>query len=94
MKLVDARSGETVELPKTLGVHMFQPKDQPVFHYGGGESTTIHAVKLGLLSGSARATTRTIGPDGRISTWTGWGPLSIRHTHPGFWLQRVAFVPS
>jgi len=94
MKLVDARSGQTVELPVSLGEHVFARGAQPTFDYGGGESTTIHAVKLGVLSGAAHATTRSVGPDGRISVWTGWGPLGIRHTHPGFMFQRVAFVPS
>lgn len=94
MKLVDARSGKVIDLPFSTGNMVWPDNLAPTFDYGDGERTVIDAVQVGLLSGKAHATVVTKGPDGQLSTWVGWGPLSIRYTHPGFPWQKVAFVPS
>jgi hypothetical protein len=95
MKLIDARSGQVVNV-KPLGRTVFDPP--LVFDYGGGDSTTISEVNMGVMSGKARVTTSSAPMRGSGNAppqvWSGWGDLSVRFTHPGFPFERVAFIPS
>ena len=91
MKLVDARSGQTFNVP-ALGKRVLA---SPIkIQYGDGEFTQIDAVDIGFLTAKALTTVASKDYTGKLSTWTGWSPLSVRYTHPGFPLQKVAFIPS
>ena len=84
MKIIDARSGQEMQIGRTIS-------------YPGGESVTLLEVEPGILSARARA--RTVFRDwsqagGPLVAREDWGPLVVRWTHPAFFLQHVAFFPS
>lgn len=95
MKIIDARSGQEMTIGQTIS-------------YTDGESVTLLEVEPGILQARARA--RTVHRDmtklqsagfGVIDmsklpliTQEQWVPLTVRWTHPAFFLQHVAFFPS
>ena len=85
MKIIDARSGQEMQIGQTIS-------------YPGGESVTLLEVEPGIWSARARA--RTVSrdwsraADGPLVVREDWGPLQVRWTHPAFFLQHVAFFPS
>jgi hypothetical protein len=96
VKIIDARSGEIMTLGKIVS-------------YGGGETMRVIDVDEGLFSARALIET-TLLDYSRIAqrasdqgvlrerealvTTQQWVPLAVRFMHPGYWFQRVAFIPS
>lgn len=82
MKVVDARSGAEL----ALGVRI---------DYPDGEWLKVVDVEGGLFSASAIVETMTRDPrSGVMVHMTQQVPLTVRWTHPRFFLQHVAFVNS
>lgn len=84
MKIIDANTG-------------FAPKVGDTFVNVVGRHTLLD-VEEGLLSARAlfRTTYRSEGGDATLwgRTREIWIPLQVRYTHPGFFLQKVGFIPS
>lgn len=84
MRIIDANTGT-------------EPKVGDTFVNVVGRHTLLR-VREGLLS--AKALFRiTYAPDERDPLLRGrtverWVPLQVRYTHPSFFLQKVAFIPS
>jgi hypothetical protein len=57
--------------------------------YPDGEWWTLRILEAGIFKAYGLF-------EGEIDgqRWSKWIKMPIRHTHPGFFLQRVAFVPS
>lgn len=96
MKVIDARSGLVM-------------KSGDVIHYNPDEYVALVDVAPGLLSASARLKRRYRSPLPRIQDLplehplnqeyryvedTIDQPLQVRWTHPKYFLQHVAFIPS
>jgi len=84
MKVIDARTGQQVVVNQTVD-------------YGDGERATILAIEPGLFTARARIrmTYRDHSkPGAPLVTTDTWGPLQVRWTHPRFFLEHVAFIPS
>lgn len=81
MRVIDARSGEVL----TLGV--------PVA-WGPNEWIRLERVMPGLLKARAVITTKEANRHGILLRRTREVDLQVRWTHPGYFLQHVAFVPS
>lgn len=82
MKVVDTRSGEELALGQKVS-------------YPDGESVTLLEVEPGVLR--ARARVRHVYREHvhqRLEVREDWVPLTVRWTHPQFFLQHVAFLPS
>lgn len=84
MRIIDARSGK-------------EPKVGETITYPGGEGFELLEIEDRFFS--ARARVRSFAPahpdtGAETVSTTGWVPLQVRFTHPSFFLQRVAFVPS
>lgn len=94
MKIIDTRSGEEMTIGQSI-------------RHGDGESVTLLEIDPGILS--ARARVRIVRrPDflredprkpgsfrpAPLVTTDMWVPLVVRFTHPAFFLQHVAFLPS
>ena len=82
MKVIDARSGQEAR----LGVRI---------DYTDGEWVKVIDVEPGLFS--AAATVETCMLDyrtGQLRTMVQQVPLQVRWTHPRYFLQHVAFLPS
>lgn len=92
MKVIDTRGGDVMIPGQTA-------------RYPEGESLTLLQVEPGILR--ARALVRHVyrdlskmttdgssSLDCPLQTWEGWVPLVVRWTHPAFFLQHVAFLPS
>jgi hypothetical protein len=63
--------------------------------YPGGESIKLLDIDEGLLSASAFVErTYQHFVTGKLVTDRQQIPLAVRFTHPGFFLQKVAFIPS
>jgi hypothetical protein len=91
MKLIDARSGQVVSI-NAFGRTAFSP---PVMLNYGADSTAIYSVQMGFLSGKALVTTKIVMPGSATpQTRSDWVPLQTRFMHPGYPLERVAFIPS
>lgn len=58
-------------------------------NYGRGVWWKMLDLKKGLFTAHAL-----IENHDADKTWTQWVPLQIRFTHPRFFLQRIAFVPT
>lgn len=84
MKVIDARSGQELAIGASVS-------------YGDGEGVTLLAVEPGILSARARvrlAYHDYSQPGEPLVTRETWTPLIVRWTHPRFFLQHVAFLPS
>lgn len=81
MRVIDARSGEEMTVGKTV-------------NYGDEENLTLLAVRPGLLTARALVRTRTRHFDGALREGETWVDLAVRYTHPAFFAQHVAFIPS
>lgn len=81
MKVIDARSGEVL----TLGV--------PVA-WNQQEWIRLDRVEPGLLKARAVITTKEANRHGIMLRRTREVDLQVRWTHPRYFLQHVAFVPS
>lgn len=92
MKLVDARSGMVIPLPSAFAPTMWAKPI--VIDHGGGDRVELFAVEPGIFSARAKVRTVTRMHDGTASVWEGWSPLQVRWTHPRFFGQHVAFIPS
>jgi len=82
MKIIDARSGEEL-------------KPGTIVHYLDGGFVELVSVESGLLSASAMIKRRYFNP--MADKWvedTVRTPLHVRWTHPKFFLQHVAFIPT
>lgn len=90
-RIIDANTGKEVQIGGT-------------FRNVDGE-VTIHEVEIGLFSGRALVSidgsaTVWMTPEGEIpnphpvNVDRKWGALAIRYTHPSYFLQKVAFIPS
>lgn len=84
MKVIDARTGQEVVVGQTVT-------------YDDDEGITLLELETGLWS--ARARVRRIYRDPRTTpggfrTSEAWIPLQVRWTHPRYFLQHVAFIPS
>lgn len=82
MRIIDANTGAEVKVGQTFtnidGTH------------------TLIKVREGLLKAEALLRTHSIGDPRFPSVPLGdrWVPLVVRYTHPGFFLQKVGFIPS
>jgi hypothetical protein len=81
MKVVDARSGEAMNVGDTV-------------RWGGGEWLRLESVTPGFFSASAIITTCEQDMNRRLVTRTQKVPLIVRWMHPGFPFQHVGFLPS
>lgn len=89
MRVIDARSGAELRVGDTVD-------------WGNGEFLTLVDVEPGWLSASAVIETverdymsMTRGPAlPKLITRRRQIPLAVRFTHPRFFLQHVAFIPS
>jgi hypothetical protein len=81
MKVIDARTGTELAV------------GTPVI-YGDGEGVTLLSVEPGLLSARARIRSTYRDHANRLVTSETWCPLAVRWTHPRYFLQHVAFLPS
>lgn len=87
MKVIDTRSGKPITVGQTI-------------EHGDGESVTLLEVEPGLLKARARVSTtfrdlaRAVdNPPLRVIA-SAWVPLTVRWTHPTFFLEHVGFLPS
>lgn len=82
MKVIDSRSGIELQVGQTV-------------RYPGGEWLRLDGYQAGFFQGRATITSTLLEPtSGRLVTATQIVPLVVRWTHPGFFLQHVAFIPS
>jgi hypothetical protein len=77
MRVIDARTGEEVEVGDTVS---YGPDDWWKLIDVEHGWTSAKALVKGQMDGQR------FGPK--------WLPLKVRFTHPGFFLQRVAFAPT
>jgi hypothetical protein len=90
MIIIDARSGEKREVPSFTDVVTFNPPW--VIRYpddaGKIDQMIVYAVRPGFMTSTALVE-YTGGPP-----QPAWLPLAVRMTHPSYFLQHVAFIPS
>lgn len=80
MKIIDARSGQEVVIGRRID-------------YPDGEGITVLHVEPGILSARAEVVSTVLDlGTGRLVTSRDWVPLTVRWTHPRFFLQHVAFL--
>lgn len=81
MKIIDARSGREIKAGETIA-------------YPDGESIRLDSYRPGILAADAVVTSTTRNLSGRLETATAVVPLVVRWTHPNYFLQHVAFLPT
>lgn len=87
MRVIDARSGQDMTIGATV-------------RYGGGEQLTLLDIDEGLVSATAYVErvyldfSKEVGGEAPLITDRRQIPLQVRFTHPSFFLQKVAFIPS
>ena len=99
MLLVDARSGQTWNVPDSAP-SLFDAKSTPRVDYPDGEFIEVLAFEPGLTR--ARALLRWCVHDysredasgSHLVTTEKWTELQVRWFHPSFPFQHVAFIPS
>jgi hypothetical protein len=84
MRVIDARTGSEVAVGQTV-------------EYGDGESVTLIDLAPGILR--AAALVKNVfrdhsGPHAPLRESIGWTRLHVRWTHPHFFGQHIAFIPS
>ncbi|MCC7024606.1 MAG: hypothetical protein IT338_17395 [Thermomicrobiales bacterium] len=84
MKIVDARSGKAVQIGQTIK-YPWTPEFQP----HGPEWIRLVDVRPGIWSASA-----IIQRGNGVRSETLEIPLVVRWTHPSYFLQHVAFLPT
>lgn len=81
MKIIDARSGQEMQIGK-------------VIDYGGGERVTLLQFKPGLFKAQFFVDGTYRVPGQGLQRSQQWVTGPVRYLHPGFPLQQVAFFPS
>lgn len=86
MLVVDAHTGEQFEVPRSK-VKAVWDENPPTFSSPEGGTISVLEVTPGIFSATAKLRDNRTG-----RTWI--QPLHVRWTHPQFFLQHVAFIPS
>lgn len=84
MKIIDARSGKELKVGETI-------------FYPDNEYLQLLEVIPGFLIAQARIKRRYLGlirGEFDLIEDEVWTPLAVRYTHPKYFLQHVAFIPS